>query len=171
MKNSSAMPPDNEVFGKAVRIEREGDDPKSALLAKLMDTVFVIPGTKIRFGFDTLIGVFPGVGDSIGAIISTYIIAQASRMGVPRIILVRMAMHILINTLVGAVPILGDIFSVFYRANVKNYELLRRYADHRRAPGAGDWFFVVTLAVLILLVLTGLIVGAIYLVRKVISMW
>lgn len=61
MKDSSPMP-GSEVFGKAVRIEREVDDPKSALIAKLMDSVFVIPCTKIRFGFDTLIGLFPGVG-------------------------------------------------------------------------------------------------------------
>ena len=171
MKDPSAATAGKEVFGKAVRIEREVDDPKSALLAKLMDSVFVIPGTKIRFGFDALIGLFPGVGDSIGAIISTYIIAQGSRMGVPRIILARMAMHILINTLVGAVPIFGDIFSVFYRSNAKNYELLRQYAGRRRAANAGDWFFVIGLAVLMLLILAGLIVGAIFLVRKLISMW
>lgn len=166
MKDSGVMPSGNEVFGKAVRIEREVVDPKSALLATLMDTVFVIPGTKIRFGFDALIGLFPGVGDSIGALISTYVIAQASRMGVPRIILVRMAMHILINTLVGAIPIFGDIFSVFYRSNVKNYELLRRYAHHRRDASAGDWLFVVGLGLLILSVLAALVAGTVVLIRN-----
>jgi hypothetical protein len=145
------------------------EDPKSALLAKLMDSVFVIPGTKIRFGFDSLIGLFPGIGDSVGAIISTFIIAQGSRMGVPRIILARMAMHILINTLVGAVPIFGDVFSVFYHSNVKNYELLRRYAGKRRNPRASDWIFVIGFGVLMLAIVAALIAGAVVIVRKVVQ--
>lgn len=146
------------------------EDPKSALLAKLMDSVFVIPGTKIRFGFDALIGLFPGVGDSIGALISTYIIAQGSRMGVPRIILARMAMHILINTVVGAIPVFGDMFSVFYRSNTKNYELLRRYAGQHRVPSASDWLFVIGFAVLLLAIVATLIAGVVIIVRKFISM-
>lgn len=166
MKDASTMPPGNEGFGKAVRIEREFNDPKSALLAKLMDTVFVIPGTKIRFGLDALIGLFPGVGDSVGALVSTYIIAQGSRMGVPRVILARMAMHVLINTVMGAIPVLGDMFSVFYRANVKNYDLLRRYAGQRKDPNASDWLFVIGFAVLILMVVAALIAGGVILVRK-----
>lgn len=153
---------------RPVRLERM-EDPKSALLAKLMDSAFVIPGTKIRFGFDALIGLFPGIGDSVGAIISTFIIAQASRMGVPRIVLARMAMHILINTLVGAVPIVGDVFSVFYRSNLKNYELLRRYAGQRRTPSASDWFFVIGFGVLMLAVVAALIAGAVIIVRKVVQ--
>lgn len=152
---------------RPVRLERMEEDPKSALLAKLMDSAFVIPGTKIRFGFDTLIGLFPGIGDSVGALISTFIIAQASRAGVPRIVLARMAMHILINTLVGAIPILGDMFSIFYRSNMKNYELLRRYAGQRRTPGAGDWFFVIGFAVVMLAVVAALIAGAVILVQMV----
>ncbi len=168
MKETSAILVD-EVLGKEVRIEREGDDPKSALLAKLMDTVFVIPGTKIRFGFDTLIGLFPGVGDSIGSIISTYIIVQGSRMGVPRIVLARMAINILMNTLIGAIPIFGAIFSAFYRSNVKNYELLCRHSGRRRILGAGDWLFVIGLGLLLLLVLTLLIVGSVMLIKKIIK--
>ena len=169
MRDRIPSHPEKEVFDRAVPLERAVEDPTSALIATLMDTAFVIPGTKIRFGFDALIGLFPGLGDSVGALISSVIIAQGARMGLPRIVLARMAGHILINTLVGAIPIVGDIFSVFYRSNVKNYELLRRYAGKRRAASAGDWFFVIGLVVLMLLVLTMLIVGVVILVKQVIK--
>lgn len=88
-------------------------------------------------------------------------------MGVSRIVLARMAINILINTLIGAMPILGAIFSVFYRSNVKNYELLRRHSGRRRNPSAGDWLFVIGLGLLLLLVLTLLIVGSVILVKKI----
>ena len=169
MNDRSATRSERAIPIRPVRLERMEEDPKSALLAKLMDTVFVIPGTKIRFGFDALIGLFPGIGDSVGAIISTFIIAQGSRMGVPRIILARMAMHILINTLVGAVPVFGDMFSVFYRSNVKNYELLRRYAGQRRSPRASDWLFVIGFAVLMLAIVAAVIAVAVMIVRKVVQ--
>ncbi len=152
-----------------VRLNRIEEDPKSALLAKLMDSAFVVPGTKIRFGVDALIGLFPGVGDSLGALISTFIIAQASRMGVPRVILARMAMHILINTVVGAVPIVGDMFSMFYRSNLKNYELLRRYAGQRRIPTARDWLFVLGFALLMLVLVSAFVAGAVIIAKKLIG--
>ena len=167
MKDSTQMP-GSEVFGKTVRIERAVDDPTSALLAKWMDTVFVIPGTKIRFGFDSLIDLFPGVGDAIGAVISTYIIAQGSRLGVPKVILVRMAMNVLTNALLGIIPILGAIFSVFYRSNVKNYELLRRYAGRQKAR-ASDWLFVVGFALLMLVLAAGMIIVVVMVIRKILA--
>lgn len=157
--------------GIPVRPERIEVDPKSELIAKLMDSAFVIPGTKIRFGFDALIGLFPGIGDSLGALISSFLIVQGSRMGVPRIILARMAMHIFINTVIGAVPVFGDVFSVFYRSNRKNYELLRRYAGHRRAPRPSDWVFVIGFVVLMLALLAGLIAAAVLLVKKIVELF
>jgi hypothetical protein len=144
MNDQSATRSERRAPPKPVRLERMAPPKQCALIANLMDTFFVIPGTKIRFGFDAIIGLFPGVGDSIGALISTFIIAQASRMGVPRIILARMAMNILTNTLLGVIPILGDIFSVFYRSNLKNSEVLRRHVGQQRRTSQGlgfrHWF-------------------------------
>lgn len=169
MKHQTPTRSERATPAGPVRLERMEADPKSALLATLMDSAFAIPGTHIRFGLDVLIGLFPGIGDALGALISTFIIAQGSRMGVPRIILARMAMHILINTVVGAIPVFGDMFSVFYRSNLKNYELLRRYAGQRRTPSAGNWFFVIGFAVLLLVVVAALVAGAVVIIQKIVK--
>ncbi len=95
-----------------------------------------------------------------------FIIGQASRRGVPRVILARMALHVLINTVVGAIPIVGDMFSIFYRSNLKNLELLRRYEGQRQAAGMKDWFFVLGFAFLMLVTVVALVVGAVMIVRK-----
>lgn len=138
----------------------------SALIAKFMDTVFVVPGTNIRFGFDALIGLFPGAGDAVGALISTVIIAQAARQGVPKVIVARMAGNVFINTVVGAVPILGDVFSVFFKSNAKNYELLKQHAGRPRSSTLQDWIFVSGLLLALLIVLGGIAVGIVLLTRE-----
>src|SRR5678809_1705464 len=100
------------VDEKAPRPVRSlGEDPMIALVARLMDTVFTIPGTNIRFGLDPILGLLPGFGDTATAIISALLIAQSARYGVPRIILARMAGNVLLNTALGSVPLVGDAFS------------------------------------------------------------
>jgi hypothetical protein len=142
------------------------DDPVSALIARLMDSNFVIPGTNIRFGFDSIVDLIPGVGDSAGALVSTVLIAQAARLGVPRVILARMALNVLLNTFIGALPFLGAVLSVFYRSNAMNYALLQRHAGQRRISTMADWWFVGGVIAL-MLVLVGLTVfGAIILAAK-----
>jgi hypothetical protein len=149
----------------AVRVER--DDALCALIARLMDTAFVIPGTKIRFGVDALIGLFPGIGDAIGALISSVLLAQAAQMGVPKIIIARMAGNVFLNTVIGSIPIFGDVFSVFYRSNVKNYALLQRHGLRIRPATAFDWLFVIVLVLVLLGLLAGLIAGLALLFRNV----
>lgn len=130
---------------RPVRIERGDEDPNSALLASLMDTVFVIPGTKIRFGLDSIIDLIPGVGDAVGALIGVVMVARGSHLGVPKIVLARMVANVLLNTIVGAIPFLGAVLTVFFRSNAKNYELLRRHAHGQRKSTARDWIFVTVL--------------------------
>ncbi len=166
MKDRNPPRPQSSVPVRPIRLDPAGEDALSALIARLMDTAFVIPGTRIRFGFDALIGLFPGVGDSVGALISSVLIAHGARMGVPRIVLARMAGNILINTFVGAIPLIGDVFSVFFRSNVRNYELLRRYARQRRAASARDWIFVIGLLMILLAVLALLIAGVVFAFRR-----
>lgn len=152
---------------RPVRIPRTEDDARSAWLAKLMDTAFVIPGTKIRFGFDAIIDLIPGVGDAVGALIATVIITHSSHLGVPKIVLVRMAGNVLLNTLVGAVPFLGAVLTVFFRSNAKNYELLRAHASGARKSTVRDWIFVATLLVALLAGLAFLAWGAWALARSI----
>src|SRR5438094_4452288 len=111
----------------------ERDERVLRFISQLMDTMFVIPGTNIRFGLDPIIGLLPGVGDAIDALISSFLISRAARYGVPKIVVLRMMFNVLINTVGGAIPVLGDAFSVWWKSNMMNYELLRKHASSRRA--------------------------------------
>jgi Domain of unknown function (DUF4112) len=159
-----------EVVGKdEPRSGLRGDDPMIALVARLMDTVFTIPGTKLRFGLDPLLGLLPGFGDTATAIVSALLIAQSARHGVPRIVLARMAGNVLLNTALGSVPLVGDAFSFWFKSNVRNYDLLRRHAGTRRRAGWRDWTFVFGLLAAIVALTVFIIVGAVTLLGKLFS--
>ena len=109
-------------------------DPRDELrrlerLADLLDSRFRIPGTGIRIGLDSLIGLVPGVGDSATLIAACYLVARAERLGVPGRVLMRMMVNVLLDWLVGTVPVLGDIFDIGFRANRRNVDLLRRHIE------------------------------------------
>lgn len=108
-------------------------------LAKLMDGAFVIPGTNIRMGLDGLIGLVPVAGDMVSGLISTYMIWEARQLGAPRWLIARMLANTLLDTTIGAVPVLGDAFDVMFRVNMKNMALLRRHLEKKglahAAPG------------------------------------
>ena len=96
-------------------------------LARFLDTAIAIPGTRIRFGADTVVGLVPGVGDAITTLASAYLIYEAHRLGVPRHLIVRMIGNVAFDALVGAVPVLGDVADAFWRANTRNIRLLREH--------------------------------------------
>jgi len=98
--------------------------------ATLLDTAFLIPGTNIRFGLDALIGLVPGVGDAITTLMSLYIVREARALGAPRLLIARMLANVAIDGVVGAVPVLGDIFDVTWRANRRNIALLQEHLAH-----------------------------------------
>ena len=97
-------------------------------LAKILDTTVKIPGTPFYIGLDPLLGLIPGIGDMIANLIGTVILILAARLRVPQIVIARMSLNLLINGTVGAVPILGDLFSIWFRSHARNAELLRRVA-------------------------------------------
>jgi Domain of unknown function (DUF4112) len=97
-------------------------------LAKILDTTIKIPGTPFYVGLDPLLGLIPGIGDMIANLIGTVILILAARLRVPQIVITRMSLNLLINGTVGAVPILGDLFSIWFRSHARNAELLRRAA-------------------------------------------
>ena len=102
-------------------------------LANLLDTAFVLPGTNIRFGFDAMIGLIPGIGDAITTVMSLYIVREARELGAPRHLIARMLVNVALDGVVGAVPLLGDAFDVLWRANRRNMALLRNHlADLER---------------------------------------
>ncbi len=97
------------------------------MLATVFDTAFILPGTNVRFGVESVLRLVPGVGDAIASVLSCYLLYEASRLGVPRLLLARMAANVALEGLVGAVPVAGDAFDVFFRANRRNVALLRRH--------------------------------------------
>jgi hypothetical protein len=136
-----------------------GLEPLFRWLALIMDDFLRLPGTSLRFGLDPIIGLLPGIGDVASAIISAVALVRAARYGVPKILLVRMATNILVNELVGIIPALGDAFSFWFKSNVRNYELLRRYSAAPARSRKGDWIFVIAvLSLLFMIVCAGLIV-------------
>jgi hypothetical protein len=126
-------------------------------VARLLDDAFVIPGTNVRVGFDAVLGLIaPGAGDAVTAFVTGLYLVEGFKQRVPRVILFRMLLNLLVDAVIGAVPLLGDVFDVFHRASRKNLELLRQHAGRdRRPPGFAD-YAVVGLALLCLLALLAL---------------
>ena len=112
------------------------------ILAKVLDTSIRIPGTSWSIGLDPLLGLIPGIGDVIANLIGTVILGIATHLQIPRIVLTRMSLNLLINGTVGAVPIVGDLFSVWFRSHARNAALLREAAMKPDRETHADWFYV-----------------------------
>lgn len=108
----------------APRLPRTRYVSHAAKLATLLDSQFVIPGTKIRFGLDGLLGLVPGIGDTIALGLSLLIVVEAIRRGVRRRVIARMLFNVGIDWLIGLIPVLGDVFDVAFKANLLNLRLL-----------------------------------------------
>lgn len=120
---------DLRAFDAAEGMSREQRLARLDALASLMDSAVVIPGTNIRFGADAVIGLVPGIGDLLTAGISCLIILEARRMGAPSHVVARMIGNVAIDGLAGAIPVVGDIFDVAFRANLRNMRLLRKHFE------------------------------------------
>jgi NAD/NADP transhydrogenase beta subunit len=137
-------------YGSA-RHETSGEDRLAHVrtLAQLMDSRFTIPGTNIRFGLDPLIGLFlPGIGSIASSVVSLALISTMAKYGASRHLVIRMLLNVLLDTTIGAIPLLGSVFDVFYRANDRNFELLRRHYDEGRYQGSGAGLIAIVLTVL-----------------------
>jgi hypothetical protein len=97
------------------------------MLATVFDTALVVPGTNIRFGAEAVLRLIPGIGDIAASALSFYLLYEASRLGVPKLLLVRMAVNVILEGAVGVVPVAGDAFDIYFRANRRNVALLRKY--------------------------------------------
>ena len=118
--------------------------------ARLLDSAFVVPGTSYRIGLDPILGLVPGIGDLVSPLFTVGILWQGRDLGLPRVVQVRMLGNVLLDALVGAVPLVGDLFDFAWKANEKNYALLELHAEEERPPTTGDWLFVSALAGLVL---------------------
>ena len=149
-----------EVLPPEEKDKRARLEPLFRWVAIVMDELIALPNSKFKFGLDPLIGLIPGIGDTASAIVSALVLIQAARRGVPKILLARMSLNILINEIVGIIPGLGDAFSFWFKSNKRNYELLIAHTEKPRSAGISDWLFVIaTLAILFLIVATGIFVS------------
>jgi Domain of unknown function (DUF4112) len=101
-------------------------------LAKVMDTAWAIPFTKVRFGLDSVFGLIPGAGDSVNLIVSLYTLNLARKLGAPNNLLLRMATNAGVDFGLGSIPILGDVFDLFFKSNTRNLKLLTEFLEKKK---------------------------------------
>jgi uncharacterized protein DUF4112 len=111
------------------KLTREQRLARLEALAKLLDVAFVVPGTKIRYGIDGLIGLIPVIGDIVTTAISLWLVREARQLGAPWYLTARMLGNVALDGVVGMVPFAGDAFDVMFRANMRNVRLLRRWLE------------------------------------------
>ena len=143
------------------------DDPlaRARTLTNLLDNAVRVPGTSMRFGLDPVLGLIPGLGDVAGAALSGYVVLLASQLGAPTTVIVRMLGNVVIDTVGGTVPVIGDLFDAGWKSNSRNLALLERHLGKpestKRASRAVVWL---TVAALLLLGI-GSVIVAVLLVR------
>ncbi len=129
-------------------------------LAWLLDSSIPIPGLKFRIGIDALIGLIPGIGDVIGVLLSSYIVREAARAGLPKAVLARMVLNVAIEGVIGMIPFAGDLFDAVWKANQRNAGLLNAYlANPRQATKSSRTFVFGMIAALVALLIATSVVG------------
>lgn len=131
--------------------------------AWLLDSSIPIPGTRFTIGLDPLIGLFPFVGDLVGAALSTYIVGEAARLGAPRSVLFRMGLNVVIEALVGIIPFAGDVFDAAFKANQRNVRLLEAWLENPRRTVRSSRLVGAAVIAGVLLVVGSIAVGALML--------
>ncbi|MGI8989058.1 MAG: DUF4112 domain-containing protein [Bryobacteraceae bacterium] len=127
-------------------------DPRIAdveALARWLDYAFTVPG-GLRFGFAGIIGLIPGIGDIFDGLVSLYIVVRAIQLGIARVAIARMLVNIGIEALAGSVPFLGDLFDIVFKANRRNYLLLKSHLAAPRLQKNRDWWFLILTAALVM---------------------
>jgi hypothetical protein len=111
--------------------------------ARQLDSQFRVPGTNIRFGWDPILGLVPGLGDLVSPLFAAMILFHAWRLRVPKVIMVRMLVNAAVDAIFGIVPVLGNVFDVFWKANRANVALIERHVGEGGRVRLADWLFVI----------------------------
>jgi Domain of unknown function (DUF4112) len=126
-------------------------------VARVLDDFIRIPFLNIRIGLDPILGLVPWAGDTLAALFSLYLIGSAIQYRAPKVVILRMAMNVAFDYLLGIIPFVGDASDFFVKSNRWNINLLRRYAQERRRPSLSDYLFVtVVIGALVLLIAGGI---------------
>jgi hypothetical protein len=156
------VPNSGEVFRDDERLPAR--DPWIANLAYLMDGA--IPIGRWSIGIDPLLGLIPGIGDLIGALIAMIIVMRAVQAGIPRIAVARMMANITVDTLIGSIPLFGDAFDFAYKSNLKNLRIYEESLTDRRAATVRNWGFFIALALIAVAAVAGILLGVFALARR-----
>lgn len=131
-------------------------DPRTlAALRKwsvLLDSAFRVPGTKVTFGLDPILGLIPGVGDFTTPLFAALLLLHSVRLRIPKVIQLKMVMNAAIDLAIGVIPLLGDLFDFAWKGNVRNLALLERYARPGARAQPSDWAFVIVVLALLAVV-------------------
>ena len=134
-------------------------------IRKVMDEAVPVPGTKIKFGLDAVLGLIPGIGDLGSAAVGAYILRAGARLGVPTIVLVQMLLNLLIDAAIGVIPIVGDYLDVLYKANAKNARLVEEAVANRETAARASWFKLIAVMAAFAVIVAGGIVGTVFLAK------
>ena len=135
--------------------------------ARLFDSAFRIPGTRITFGLDPILGLIPGIGDLSSPVLAIFMVWHGAKLRVPKVVLARMVLNALIDAVAGAVPVVGDLFDFGWKSTAWNLALLERHAMPGTPARRGDWIFVVGCLAVLLLALLLPILTLLWLFRQV----
>jgi hypothetical protein len=139
-------------------------------LARMMDSKFTIPGTKFKFGLDPIIGLIPVIGDITTLVISGFLVMSMAKYGVSRKVVILMTLNVLIDTTLGGIPVIGNIFDFFYKSNQKNIRLLKEHYGEGKHHGSGNGIIIGI--ILFILLLTAIMIFAFYkLIQFLINLW
>lgn len=167
VKSRNVIEAEWEVLPPEEKQKRRELEPLFRWLALVMDEFVRLPGTRFRFGLDPLLGLLPGIGDTGSTMISALALIAAARRGLPKILLARMSLNILINEAVGIIPIAGDAFSFWFKSNARNYELLKRHTGGSRASTRSDWIFIGLVLFALVLILVASLAVSLWLLREI----
>jgi hypothetical protein len=158
MPNSSE-PPSAIVDSKVARLKQLRH------LSFWLDEAIAIPGTRYRIGLDPIIGLIPGGGDTVGMVFSSFIVLEAARLGASRSMLGRMAFNVLLETLLGTVPLVGDFFDATWKSNSKNIQLLEAHLQVPQTAQTQNRGFAILLVLGLLLVFAGCVFLSVVVLR------
>ncbi|MDR4493223.1 MAG: DUF4112 domain-containing protein [Nitrospirales bacterium] len=136
-------------------------------LAQFLDATWIIPGTTIKIGLDPLLGLIPGFGDILSNAVGSLLLFLATKAGVPRIVIARMALNVCINMAMGVIPGIGVVFSIWFKSNLRNAQLLDRHCrSDGRAVALADWTYVGAVLGLMLALMVGILGGVVWAVSS-----
>ncbi|GAB4529523.1 MAG: hypothetical protein Tsb0014_11450 [Pleurocapsa sp.] len=134
-------------------------------LSQILDNAIPIPGTGYRIGLDPILGLLPGGGDTVAGALGAYIVVEAARMGLPRKVVWQMVGNIIFDSVVGIVPVLGDLFDVGWKANVRNIALLEKHLHLTPHNPKSDRLFIIGLILLLALIIIGFATVTVMIIR------